>query len=103
MSRVIYRLANYEGGIVPNVEQDTADEAEMAEEEGGGATGNKKRKKKIKKTGKKVSITKKLTRTYIHKGTNSLRRNLDSHLISQNYRLVSLLDFRLKEGGWWEF
>lgn len=55
VSRVIYRLANYEGGIVPNVEQETADEAEMAEEEGGGATGNKKRKKKIKKTGKKVT------------------------------------------------
>ena len=54
VSRVINKLANYEGGVVPTVEQETGDELE--ENEGGSEGGQKKKKKKKKKktTTKKV-------------------------------------------------
>jgi len=64
VSRVINKLAHYEGGIVPNVEQESpADDTPAVKVEspevvatgGGGATVKKKKKKK-KAAPKKVSV-----------------------------------------------
>ena len=41
MSRIISRLANYEGGMVPNIEQQLAGQEELEEQD---AKGKKKKK-----------------------------------------------------------
>jgi len=46
VSRVISRLANYDGGVLPSVEQDPADELDIADETGDGKGSKKKKKKK---------------------------------------------------------
>ena len=65
VSRVINKLAHYEGGIVPNVEQESpADEAPPIDSPevltGGAATVKKKKKKKKKAAPKKARMKKAL-------------------------------------------
>ena len=55
VSRVLSRMANYEGGLVPNIEQENTDEDEEEEDQADPKKCGAGKKKKKKKGSKEVN------------------------------------------------